>query len=107
MCAVAASALASASVSSGFPAYASQARDGKVSNHWGSSLSWFSAMRINSSRWHWPRLAGRLRNRLPASMSFCSRGRCPSSLGNCSSSLSVRINQRNCGGRAVAGTRCR
>ncbi|KWV85119.1 hypothetical protein PFLmoz3_05267 [Pseudomonas fluorescens] len=61
-------------------------------------------MRINSRFWHWARLGGRSVNWLPASISFCSKGRSPSSSGNWLMQLSVRISQRNCGGRAAAAT---
>ena len=101
---VASSAAASASVSSGLPAYASQVRLGRVSSHCGSSRNWLAAMRISSRRWHWLIDVGSACRRLPASSNFCRYGRSPSSLGRVSMQLSVRINQRSSGGNAAPDT---
>jgi len=49
-------------------------------------------------------LAGSCCKRFPASISFCSSGRWPSSSGSCSMQLSVRISQRSKGGSASPGT---
>ena len=61
-------------------------------------------MRSSSSAGACRRLSGSAASRLPASISFCSRGRWPSASGKVAMALSVRINQRSGCGSASAGT---
>ncbi|MNQ91971.1 hypothetical protein D3C85_1073730 [compost metagenome] len=61
-------------------------------------------MRTSSSFWQRASEAGSEVRRLPASISFCRSGQLPNASGSSVRQLSVRINQRSRGGRALAGT---
>ncbi len=97
-------AAASASAASGLPAKASQLRRGIVSSQSGRAGSSLAARRSSSRFWQRASSGGSVRNRLPASISFCSCGQFPISGGNASSLLSVRISQRRRGGSAAPGS---
>ena len=90
---------------SGLPASASHDRRGRRSSQSGSRSKRLAEMRSSSSRCAPASPSGRACSRLPASMSFCRRGRSPTAPGRVSMALSVRISQRRAGGSAAAGTR--
>ncbi|MDT4851206.1 hypothetical protein FQZ97_853800 [compost metagenome] len=89
---------------SGLPARASQARRGSPVSQPGSSLKRLADRRSNSRHCALASPGGSAARQLPASMSFCSAGRWPSSAGSCSMALSVRMSQRSLVGSAAAGT---
>ena len=87
----------------GFPASASQAREGCRTSQPGAVEKRLAASR-SSARCGLADRSGNVSSRLPASISFSSRGRSASASGSAPTRLSVRISQRSAGGRAEPGT---